>query len=298
MKNSFKHHNKQGYTLVELLVVIAIMIVSLAFIFPAINHFIKTISESTAKNSVNTAVTAIRAYAGSSTAGLNPDISTSTFSGVALIVTPANTIRLTINDQFAQSALSGTPYMEEIASPNGPCHGYKDIEDRGYINLPKDAGIVGIYQTSGFERYIAPPFAIHFNKEGQLIPTDPDDPSTFVFYDADDDGYYLPYGNGANRKYTHNFGNRYDFDKWNPEISTSFSGTSEPYNLPFERIEAVIGVIVYSKTKLREDGGDDWPANNDGYGWPSPYDGFANWLKDNGEALFFSRYTGTIITEK
>lgn len=329
----------RGYTLIELLVVISIMIVSLSIIIPSINQFIELTTDNTAKNGFNTALTAIRAYA-TRDVGSRNSAASSTYSGVAIIVTPACELRLTENDQFAQDVSSGTghEYLENN-STYGNLNAYIDLDDREYITIPKDTGIVGILSPTGNTKYISPPFAIRFDEKGQLAVTDTSTQQndTYVYYDGNYDGYLtLNLSNdGSSRTKPFDGFDQYKVQQWDRNEQAYFdllSGTPEkntttnkpgiyaPSNqddanygknkLPFEKLEAVIGVVIYSKRTLWEDTqGNLWPGTSNGTAWPTPNTGcgrqhdqncsdFEEWLQDNGEVLFFSRYTGALLQHK
>jgi type II secretory pathway pseudopilin PulG len=304
-----------------LLVVIAIMIVSVAIIIPSVNKFAQMTRDSTAKNGLNTALSAIRAYA-TREIGQRNSAASSDYSGVAIIVTPASELRLVENDQFAQDTQSPHVYLEDTYN------GYIDIEDRDYITLPKDTGLVGIATPTGLTQFISPPFAIRFDANGQLAVTDSSVPSSYVYYDGNYDGYITLSGAGSSRSATFD-GSNYKVQEWDPSqteyVDNGGTGNNPgkylpsndeddnygKYRLPFEKLDAVIGVITYSKRTLKENcnGSTTWPGTSSGTAWPTPSSGcgrqhdqscadFKEWLQDNGEVVFFSRYTGNLLQHK
>lgn len=333
---SDSQNRRQAYTLIELMVVITIIVISMAIIIPSINRFMEMVTDNTAKNGINTALTAIRAYATRSI-GDDLNLNGSTYAGVAIIVTPACELRLAESDQFAQDVAVGHAYLD----PTMTRKGYRDISDREYITLPKDTGIVGIYTPTVPTKYIAPPFAIRFDKTGQLAVTNSSDSKSYVYYDGNCDGYItINTVDGYARDKPFDGLDQYKVQQWDPSEQAYFDllGSTPPentvadkpgkyapsndadenygkYKLPFEKLEAVIGIVIYSKRALMEDtasagwpgtsGGTDWPTgfisgcdtNNDGK-LDDPCGDFEDWLKNHGEVLFFSRYTGALIQHK
>ena len=339
MNRKQNQHLKHGFTLIELLVVIAIMIVSIGIIIPSIDKFIEMTYDGTAKNGINTATSAIRAYATRSIGETElPDAAKTkaNYNGVAIIFTPACELRMVETDLYATD--SSNVFLQ-AKSP--ALFGYKDIAEREYITIPKDAGVVGILEPSGTKKFISPPFAIRFDKNGVMQVTDPADDKTYVYYDGNYDGNISLTGNGSSRGNAFEQGTLYKVHQWDPydpaytqflddnskdelnddDFPGKFLHANDEdehygkYKLPFEKIEAVIGIIIYSKRKLRENGG-TWPG---GTAWPisltgcepepvnpsepdgakdTVCDDFENWLKDNGEVMFFSRYTGAALKHK
>ena len=63
-------------------------------------------------------------------------------------------------------------------------------------------------------------------------------------------------------------------------------------------MEAVIGVILYSKVDFIDAGG-DWPntppMRDDGV---TPYASIEEWMGENGQVMLFSRFSGKVIRER
>ncbi len=304
-----------AYTLIELMVVIAIIVISLAIIIPGLNKFMELTMDNTAKNGLNTATTAIRAYA-------TRDVTFAkygSYNGVAIIVTPSSELRMTEHYQYALDTSSPAQFLEDATGFNG----FIDIYDREYITTPKDTGFVGILAPSGTKQYVAPPFAIWFNKDGQLTVTDTGDDQTCIFYDGNYDGRINIVDNivGYDRETPFDGSGVYklgEWDPWSPDYApgpNNNPGIYKPsneedenygkYKLPFEKLEAVIGVVLYSKRQYREDGG-SWvngytpstPSSGCGTDHSSSCGSFNEWLQEHGEVIFFSRYTGAILKHK
>lgn len=250
------------------------------------------------------------------------------YSGCAAIFTPAGEIRLTRNNAGATSSdFFDPPFFLERHGPrvidvqtgNGLPHqefnGFTDI-DVDYLLLPSDTGVAGINRVSGGPTLTAdpakpplllpPPFAVWYNQSGYLVATGWDlannrlNEFEFVYYDGNYDGNYTVYGGRSFRGTVPG----YDPDEFNPNagkfIRTNYfmsTGGSGKYMLPFEALEAVVGVYVYSQNAFNEAVEDglieDWTdtsaqANEDRW----------YWMKENGEMVMFSRQTGAIMRDR
>jgi prepilin-type N-terminal cleavage/methylation domain-containing protein len=306
---------QRGFTLIELLITVAIIILVLAITFPFIGTLSALASGGGGVNTIHAAVAAARGYAGRSipqnpsvpdVGGLNAN-----YSGVAILFTPGNELRLVENDQQARANGTGD-YLETqvpAPSPSSPLNGYRDIPGRDYIHLPKDAGVLGIAREGiGAPTYHTPPFAVRFNQHGTLIAGENDE--RLVFYDGNANGNYQVTGAGRNRANPFG-GGTYNVDEWDPfsqQYSPSndtsdnpgYNPTENKYKLPFEATEAVIGVIVYSKRDFFGDGG-AWPGTVPTAGCggqrDQPCADIKEWMDTNGNAIFFSRYTGVVMRE-
>jgi prepilin-type N-terminal cleavage/methylation domain-containing protein len=295
-----------GFTLIELVVVLAIVGAFLGMLYPAVSKMTASSRLSGAVDTIGVTVPAARAYATRGIASLgeiNPTFAGASYSGTAVIFTPAGELRIVENDQAALNMLN---------QPLEPSrNGYADIPDFEYVKLPKGVGVVGISaNASGTDPdFLPPPFAIRFTEEGYLI-TGTDlgvADERLVHYDGNVDDQYRLSGNGVNRNSPYPSGGTYDVDKWDPESSeyTPSNDTSnnpginpvvDKYKLPFEEMETVVGVLVYSKAAFREAGlnwGTSTPATINA--WLGAVD--ANGKLVNARPLFFSRYSGQVFRE-
>ncbi len=281
-----------AFSLIEMMAVISVMAILLAITFPLYNSIERSNREGAGVNTLNVALTAIRAYSSRTRAGIDlGGGTTGNYSGTALIFTPSGEMRLTENTQFCKDAGGG--WLEPTRN------GYTDIPDRPAIALPKGAGFVGIKRNgSGADDLIliAPPFAIRFDERGKLIAganvSSPDD--RVVFYDGNYNGQYAvsstrvanydpadwieapPLGNGTADALT---------AWWNV--------SAQKYRLPFEVLEAVPAVIVFNQFDF-EDAGFNLKATGTNGNLSS---GAKDYILKRGRIVYFSRYTGNVIRE-
>lgn len=216
-------------------------------------------------------------------------------------------------------------------------NGFSDIVGREPIELDPNAGVVGIVRTptamsgdypvrfSGENTaLIPPPFAVWFSQSGGLVAGVPlpDNPggttaeqeavdrsrNRVLYYRYDDGniatervaaGNWAGSGGGSQNRANPDSslvsGGTYDADAFDPasgqyDAANAFDTNLNRETLPFEEIEAVVGVIVYDKSDFRA-AGFDWPAN----ATTGPQ--MAQWLTDNGTAVFFSPTSGVAFRE-
>jgi hypothetical protein len=282
-------------------------------VVPMIYAMIRLTRGGAGANTINVAVTAARAYAVRSrpftTAG-------ATYSGSAILFTPANQLYLIENIEGAADAGS---LLETMPTPH---NGYGVIAGRDPIKLQNSVNVYGIvrYDNGGNPavKLVAPPFAIRFDQDGNLVASD-DGASThagaqsyWVFFDGDIDGNYDTAGTGARPA-------GYSPDDSNPRIVATLN--KDPvtgiYELPFERLEAVIGVLVLPGPEFRAkvqgyasvlSAGSKLPgeinvddAMVDFAGEPTTeaeaHYRLKQWMLDQGQTLFFSRTTGNLFRE-
>ncbi|MBI1336166.1 MAG: hypothetical protein GC164_04290 [Phycisphaera sp.] len=298
-----------AFTLVELLVVLTVIVIVLGIVIPVVTTFLGRGEIESAVNTISVAAPTARAYAGN---GTDDATIGATYSGAAMLFTPANEIRFVQNDQRAKS--TGGNYLEALGTP---VNGYRDVTDLDYLKLPEDVGVVGIARgasgAGGLYLY-APPFAIRFNKNGGLvagISTGTAGDDRIVFYDANYDGQYrVSAGAGYDRAtyYGQSSSAPYDPAGWDPSsYKYPASGAGQDantgkYKLPFEYIETVIGVAVFSKSEL-EGQGLDLASQGVTATTTQVSNATRNWILSNtngtpnSKIILFSRLTGNIMRE-
>ncbi len=281
-----------GFTLAELMIVITVIVLLFTVVMPNVGSMLTRGRMTSAISAISAGVSAAR-----TNASLPPAFRVGTFQGAAIIVTPQSELRIVRHDD---SVVDGS--SNKLIEKDPPLAGYKDVGGQDYISIPQDAGIVGIVRTGSTatdRQLLAPPFAIRFDRYGHLIARQGADDA--VYYDGNSDGKAVtsktrtaPYGTTP-----------YNADKWDP-FSGKYTGdggydtsTSSPdrhttthkYKQPFEQLETVIGIIIYSKTEF-------WNAGNDlesggTSGGINTTD--RDWILSNGTPMFFNRYSGAII---
>ncbi|WP_145077374.1 type II secretion system protein [Poriferisphaera corsica] len=180
------------------------------------------------------------------------------------------------------------------------------------LELPKDTGVCGILMPISNQKpvLIPPPFVVWYDK-GTLFITLPYSASgngptdySYVYINegtpinADSYKYYeLDRARPAGY-------NPYLFDQ-NDELfdSTRLNPATERPYLPFEKVEAVIGVFTYSKTDFREatsEGSEQYDAGLRDWGQGNPLNSADNnlrweWMKKNGRMIMFSKQSGNSL---
>ena len=282
-----------------------------SILFPGIASLRRFSRGRAGENAIITGVIAARAYA-TRTRNFVQDLDPSTpattelsndgYSGVALLFTPANEIRLVENVEFA---VDGNSNPLELKNPVQ--NGYDDIPDRDYIVLPSNMGVMGIRRGSTATTVlIPPPFAVRFDEDGRLISrASAGVADGSVYYDGDYNGKYEVTLDRSSSGYIPR--------NWDPEFTSGVprNAVNQRWHLPFEKIETVIGVIAYDKAQFvtwdptldpQYDVPDSitsvnslsnelvWLLGGDPGSNPMRKHRFANWM-------FFSRYSGTVMRE-
>lgn len=283
-----------GFTLVELLVAISIIIVVMGLGIGGMAAMQAASRIDAGINTVGAAVTVIRAYVDRErTANTDPlapnhfvymskaapnEPTGGAFRGVAVLFTPSGEARL-LRSQPAAATATATLASTGLA-------GFEDIPERDYIDLPNGCVIVGIVAPpggSGNETAIVePPFAVWFDPEGALVagsrtyavPTN----RLFVHYNGDYDANYELTPRPPS------------FDRSTPTLQ--WNSTSNRYELPFEAIEAVVGVRIIDEKWYDQTRPDRIAAS-------APRD--ANETVTDTKIyrdIFFSRYTGAPLRNR
>ncbi len=319
-----------GFTLMELLIVISIIAIVSALALPTMNYMGRSNKVRSAVDSIQMAAAVSRAYVGlkdlgEGTGGVGDDFPGAGYQGTAIIFTPSNKIRFTYHDVTATNRGSQTPLQQTTPPKNG----FADIEDRDPVKLSSEVGLLGIgngrvvLEDAPSPVLLPPPFAVRFDVKGQLVPgveTGREGQPFIVYYDGNYDGLYhvdktrgdTP-RQGTGPTIPCDPGRIYSPANWTPGTPEyelchrdgpfdpgpagrrpGFNTTKRRYRLPFESLEAVVGVLVYDKaafeaTDLTLPGYIRLPADE------SQRSDVANWLTEHGRAVFFNRYSGTII---
>jgi prepilin-type N-terminal cleavage/methylation domain-containing protein len=212
-------------------------------------------------------------------------------------------------------------------------NGFIDIVGREPIQLDPNTGVVGIVRAPSTDarypvrlsggdsaRLIPPPFAVWFSPSGSIVAGVPlansggplaDQEAVdrsrqrVVYYDGDltrdldaTATEHIDVERNAVGNWTapnrFSVSGTYDVDEFDPssteyDRSAAFNSDLNRAVLPFEEIEAVVGVLVYDKKAFRG-AGLDWPATPSGQA-------IAEWLVDNGTAVFFSPTSGVAFRE-
>ena len=275
----------RGFSITELLVSISLIGLLIGITFPVISVMTSSSRVEAGLNVVGMASDVARQWV-QAEAWAN-DASTTQpvleqYSGTAALYCPTGEIRIVINDRNAQD---GSNYIEDVSPEQ---NGYKDLDNVDYIKIPNGVGVAGIHKdpNTGAVRFIAPPFAIAFNELGQL---NYGDASGYIYYDADADS-----PSRYERSSTRPAG--YDPFEWRGYDSatnaTPMAGSLKK-ELPFEAIECVPGVIVYSSEEF-----DQALLDFDGGGSVTLASTEGQWLKENGQTVFFSPHTGVVLRDE
>ncbi len=285
----------------ELMVVVSLIVLLLGFSVPLVFKIDEISRDRSGVNTFGVAVTAARAYATRRIADLD-SVPQAEYSGAAVMVTPMNQLRIIADKQ--------DPTMEAAGFS---AYDYDNQTKRmEAISMPRGVGVVGITRSSTGIKVIAPPFAIRFNRHGQLITearntkgslTDAqwaDVRRNLVYIDHNLDGAYSTTGTPRPAAY--------DSGPWDPDVTSNISGKwsagATDWTLPFDTLESVIGVIVYSKADFEDSGGKmstatyTPPAQGCPGGCGTGDAGVSKWMFANGSVLFFSRNTGNILRTK
>ena len=294
-----RHAAKRGFTLIELMVVVIIISASIATVVPLIGALTRSSRVEAGINTISAAINAARILShrnketDKGTGGWPPYPIKADYSGTAVIFCPGGDIRFVINDQKAYTG-TGTPGSVAPGGANDPkfienfvtkTNGYKDIDGVDYARLPNASGVVGVVRTGsavGAVTFLAPPFAVRFNERGQAASD-----QQVIYYDSDYDTIYDHVTGSVtlSRPANYNPGN------WLPKkgsVYATLDTSAKRYTLPFEEIETVSAIVLYDEHKFTIDGlvwGTSTSAD------------IATWMQANGRALYFSPYTGLVISE-
>ncbi|MEM1444627.1 MAG: prepilin-type N-terminal cleavage/methylation domain-containing protein [Planctomycetota bacterium] len=199
---------RNAFTLIELIVVISIITLLVVLSFPYIRGMLRSSSEQMAANSISNAVQAARAYSTryrpfiAPFQGRTSEDDGDGYSGAAVIVTSANELRVSENDELAEN--NGIR-LEVPGFGSAIFNGYKPIGDLDDLLLPRNVAVLGIRRTAANEiELLPPPFAVAFSRRGELMTQSADLSNAssgagaiarsvrrsdgFVYYDGNGDG--------------------------------------------------------------------------------------------------------------
>ncbi len=277
---------RHGFTLIELLVVVSIIGFLVALSFPFIRGMLRSSQEQMAANSISNGIQAARAYATrykpftDSFQGRTAEDDGDGYSGAALIVTPANELRVVENDERAE--YNGRR-LELPGFGAVIYNGYRPIEGLDDLLLPRGVSVLGMVRTDTDEiTLLPPPFAVAFSRRGELM-TQANDPNAssanaeanlgalrradgFVYFDGDGDGnwetnhsrrWYYTTQNGTLDDYRRGVAEQITIDDFAGGTAAAEADDDEGrgfmegrLKMPFEKIEPVIGIVVFQTDRV------------------------------------------------
>ena len=271
-----------GFSLMELLVAISIIVIIVGISFPFISAMRSGSRAEAGLNTIGVASDVARQWVGPSRWAT--DFSTAggggaEYSGTAAIFCPTLEVRITVNDRAA----NGPAGPLELLIP--ALNGYADKRNLDYISIPRGTGLAGIWRdpaNPGNFRLVAPPFALAFSEDGHLSFGDA---SGRIYYDSDYNGQY-------DTNNTRPAG--YEPGDWDRD-EAPFNTTEGLRELPFEAIECVAGIIAYDLSDAQAEGYD---FSGGGVYVEGTDDPAIDWLRENGQTVFFSPHTGVMLRDE
>ncbi|MEM9881362.1 MAG: prepilin-type N-terminal cleavage/methylation domain-containing protein [Planctomycetota bacterium] len=253
-----------AFSLIELLVVISIVALLVTTSFPFLRQMVRSSSETMAADGVSNAVSAARALAtrykpftDTINNGKSAEDDGDGYSGAAVIVTPANELRIVEN--YEQATDQSGNRMELPPATDFIRNGYVHIEGIDDLRVSGRAALLGIRRTGANEiELLPPPFAISFNRRGGLVVRDTGISGLgggnkrsdgFVYYDGDGNGRFntnRDRGNAAGVNLT-------DFARGTAPRITRAGDMEGRREVPFEVLEPVVGVVIFSPNDLPGD---------------------------------------------
>lgn len=288
-KHNTPTRRSAGFTISEMIVTVAIIVVLIGLSIPAIRVMQAETALEAGQTVVGMSAEVARQWVEPEAwePEATDDVMNESYTGTAAIYAPTGEVRLVANSSKAR-ATSGTPEFLEDREP--ALNGYLDINGLDYINIPNNVGIVGIRRDAGSVEFIAPPFAIAFDGGGHLFHGDADG---LIYYDSNGDGLFDVDDDRPND---------YNPREWDGESTGArnldvISPARPVKALPFEAIETVAGVVIYSTTQFNERGfGDSSGLRSGGAAGLSSQAGI--WFREEGVVLFFSPHTGIMLRDE
>ena len=270
-----------GFSITELMVSVGIIVLLIGISYPFIAELNRSSRVEAGLNIAGMSVDVTRQWVEAeawANDGSTAAPTLESYSGTAALYCPTGEVRILINDRFAQNT-SGD-YLEDIG-----LNGYKDLNKVDYVRMPSQVGVAGVYKdpTDGEVYFIAPPFAVAFNENGQLSYGDADG---YIYYVADNtDNFY-------DTTFRRDI-NNYDPSLWDgTESSPNYDDTTPKQALAFEAIECVPGLVVFNLEEYLS----DFDFANGGRVTLDSTEG--QWLRDNGRTIFFSPHTGIALRDE
>jgi len=294
MKMPMEQRPGRGFTIIELMVVVSMIALLLGFSVPLVFKIDELSRDRSGVNTFSVAVTAARAFATRRIADLD-GVALAEYSGAAVMVTPMNQLRIIADLQdepMEKKGLSGFGYDLQTSRMEP-------------ISMPRGSGVLGLGRNgsgAGGVVLLAPPFVIRFNRHGQLVTETrtassetADVRRNVVYVDANFNGTFEETSVRSG----------YDPNPWDPDISnisSKWNAGKSDWTLPFEALESVGSVIVYSKADFDDSGGrlgtSQAPALGCTGGCGTGAAGILKWMFENGTVLHFSRNTGNVMRTK
>jgi prepilin-type N-terminal cleavage/methylation domain-containing protein len=285
----------RGFSIIELLVSISLVVLLVGITYPFLSALTSGSRVQAGLNIVGMSSDVARQWVQAKSWANDGSTTSPTleeYSGTAAIYCPTNEIRIVFNDRDAEANSGTPPFLEDRGTD---INGYKDISEVDYIRIPDGVGIAGIERTgpnAADVRFIAPPFAIAFNELGQLSYGDD---NGYIYYNGNGiDDYEL----GATRatvsggynptEWTDSRDDNGNDPNGDPNYTSGLSLT-----LPFEAIECVPGIVVFSLDEFEDSG-----LSFDGGGEATLTSAEGQWLQENGEIIFFSPHTGVALRDE
>ncbi len=289
----------KGFTLTELLVVIGAIVLLLGVVTPNITSLLDSNEASSAVEVVSSSQSSTRAMS-----MRRPPMLVSNYEGSALVFGPSGSIRKAWNvDPFEVKAGRLPAFLR-------PEHRrrqfYRDDPNQELTYLPKGLipmGVMRLGSGSGKTVYLPPPFALKFDRTGNLVSRKTESVGSgggrvqeevgYVHYDGNyDEKFGVPSKRSTSYDVLKYIEFAPEFDEKNRYGARSSEGATEHVDkikFEFEQLEACIGVIVIKLEDYRKHGFDSLKYEID----KESREG--QWIAENGEKMSLNRYSGGLL---